>query len=313
MHQKPLISVLVPIHNSADYLLNCVESILRQSYTNIEIILMDDNSSDYSPQICKSLKDRDNRIVTYSVDGSGVSLARQQLLNKARGEFAIFVDSDDWIDPEMIESLYENLIKHNVDIVSSIISAPNNNECSQTDSLMLCKENAIKSFLNYKIPNSLCVKLVRLELYSKAVFPKDILFGEDMYMTWLLLNITDKILLINKSFYHYSNNPRSIIHQKFSIDTFSLIKASQLIRFDCQNKYPVLLKDALINEINYAILLLYYAAKSGYPKDEHIGSLIDIIVSNRQVTRKLCRGNLKKELFVIVVSTSYNLCKSLLS
>lgn len=313
MKQKPLISVLVPIHNSADYLLNCVESILRQSYKNIEIILMDDNSSDQSSQICKSLKNRDSRIVTYRVDGSGVALARQQLLDKARGEFVIFVDSDDWIDPEMIEFLYKNLVKYNVDIVSSKVSVPNNNECSEADSLMLCKENAIESFLNHEIPNSLCVKLVKMELYRQTTFPKDILFGEDMYMTWQLLNITDKIVLINKSFYHYSNNPLSITHQKFSIDTFSLIKACRLIRLDCQMTFPELLEEALSNEINNAIFLLYYAAKSGYPKDEHIAFLINIIVSNRQILNMICKNNIKKLLFVFVVSRSYNLCKSLLS
>ena len=106
---KPLISVIVPIYNVEKYLPQCIESILRQTYTNLEIILVDDGSPDSCPQICDDYAAKDSRIKVIHQANSGVSAARNSGLKIAKGKYIGFIDGDDYIEPDMYEYLY-NLI-----------------------------------------------------------------------------------------------------------------------------------------------------------------------------------------------------------
>ena len=104
-----LISVIVPVYNTEKYLEKCVMSILNQTYKNLEIILIDDGSTDNSPQICDSLAEKDNRITVIHQPNGGVSSARNTGLDNTHGDYIMFVDSDDYIAPNMIEFLSENI------------------------------------------------------------------------------------------------------------------------------------------------------------------------------------------------------------
>ena len=111
-----LISVIVPVYNVKEYLVECVDSIIRQSYKNLEIILIDDGSTDGSSELCDVLGKKDQRIVVVHKINGGLSDARNAGMKIAKGMFWTFVDSDDTIEKDMIEILYQNAKKYNADI-----------------------------------------------------------------------------------------------------------------------------------------------------------------------------------------------------
>ena len=111
MSEKPLISVVVPVYNVAKYLKKSIESIVNQTYTNLEIILVDDGSKDESGEICEDYSLKDSRIIVIHKPNGGLSDARNAGIKQAKGEYITFVDSDDTIDYDMIEFLYDLILK----------------------------------------------------------------------------------------------------------------------------------------------------------------------------------------------------------
>lgn len=111
------VSVIVPVYNAEKYLPQCLDSLLKQTYTNIEVILIDDGSTDKSLAICQSYANKDNRIMIHSIENSGVSTARNLGIDCATGEYITFVDSDDWAEPNMLECVVNNIEQTESDLV----------------------------------------------------------------------------------------------------------------------------------------------------------------------------------------------------
>ena len=112
----PEISVIVPVYNCEKYIGKCIESILNQTFKDLELILIDDGSADESGKICDEYKIQDKRVKVIHEKNSGVSIARNVGINVAKGKYIGFVDSDDYLAPDMYESLYENLMKSHADV-----------------------------------------------------------------------------------------------------------------------------------------------------------------------------------------------------
>ena len=115
---KPLVSIIVPVYQVVDYVGVCVESLLRQTYKNLEILLVDDGSTDGSGEICDEYANRDNRIRVIHQENQGLSAARNTGLDQALGEYVAFVDSDDAVLPDFIETLYDLADRYQADIVA---------------------------------------------------------------------------------------------------------------------------------------------------------------------------------------------------
>ena len=118
-----LISVIVPVYNVEKFLDKCISSIVNQTYKNLEIILIDDGSTDESVQICDKWQEKDNRVRLTHKENTGVSDTRNIGLEKTTGEYICFVDSDDYIEPDYIENLYKSLTENNADIASITYSS----------------------------------------------------------------------------------------------------------------------------------------------------------------------------------------------
>lgn len=116
MNSQPKISVIVPVYKVENFLDRCVESIVGQTYENLEIILVDDGSPDNCPSMCDKWAEKDRRIKVIHKENGGVSSARNAALDIVSGDYIGFVDSDDWIDPGMYEFLYENSQKYDADL-----------------------------------------------------------------------------------------------------------------------------------------------------------------------------------------------------
>lgn len=211
-----LISVIVPIYNREKFLDKCIESIVNQSYRNLEIILVNDGSTDNSLDICKKWADNDNRIKIIDKKNGGVSSARNAGLDLATGEYIGFVDGDDFIEEDMYSSLM-SYIDSDVDIVCGrLIYYKNFCEVEGThfksDSKLYTSDEILNCF--FKTQNSewvsLCNKVFKRNIFEGIQFPDGRVF-EDYAISPLLYYRSNKIYYLNKKVYYY------IIHEADSI------------------------------------------------------------------------------------------------
>lgn len=217
--KEELISVIVPVYNVEEYLHRCIDSILNQTYNNIEIILIDDGSTDNSGKICDEYALKDTRIKVIHKENGGLSNARNAGLNSMTGKYVTFIDSDDYIDSKFIQTLFINLKKCNVDIsCCNMQRFKINKGIAQYQK----KCNEIEIFdnieaLNYifyqkKIDSSVCNKLFKSNLFSGVFFPINRYF-EDLAIIYKVILKAKKIVYININLYYYYQRKNSILHE----------------------------------------------------------------------------------------------------
>lgn len=249
--ENELISVIVPIYNMEKYLNKCVDSILNQTYSNMEILLIDDGSTDLSPKICDEYMKTDSRIKVFHKKNGGLSDAKNFGIKKASGKYVAFVDSDDWIENNMYENMYYKLkdTKSNIVVCGRYIEYENGEkkEWYNKNEIIINKEQSLiylNSFYNFDM--SSCDKLYEKSLFDNIEFP----YGkkcEDAYTTYLLFNKADRVTYIPKCFYHYFQRGGSISrNEKINMDY--IYAAEEQLEF-FTTKYPHL---RYIAETNYA-------------------------------------------------------------
>ena len=217
----PLISVIIPAYNVERYIDKCLKSVCAQTYGNLEIILVNDGSTDNTPKLCDRWAEKDNRIrVIHKKNKEGVSDARNAGLKNASGRYIGFVDSDDWIDSEMFQCLFSLLQNSNSSIsVCGIIRETENGEHIKSIRLnrnktILSANTALKYLLMDKSENSyLFNKLFKKELFDGIEFPAQRIF-EDMAVLHLLYAEAGFISYTGKKLYHYVRRPNSLVVQK---------------------------------------------------------------------------------------------------
>ena len=227
---KPLITVIVPIYKVEQYLNECIDSILGQSYFNLEIILVDDGSPDRCGEICDQYAKKDNRVKVIHQENKGLSSARNSATDVATGKYITYVDSDDWISKDMIEVLYNAIKKNNTKIAccsfesffedGTTASNPHHNK-----TFIYSTQEALDCFLfNDYITPCVCGKLYDRELLNNIRCPDGKLF-EDQFTTYKILDLCDKIVFETKPLYHYRKRSGSIGHSNFDKRTYQLYDA----------------------------------------------------------------------------------------
>lgn len=213
----PLISVIVPIYKAESYLHRCVDSLLAQTFTDFELLLIDDGSPDKSGELCDEYARKDNRIRVFHKENGGVSSARQKGMDEACGEYIIHADPDDWVEPNMLEELYREAIEKNADMVicdyilenrgGSVICKQNPKECTAKGILL--------QMMHHQLHGSCWNKFIRRACYDKynVRFPKGMDLWEDLYVICSLLHYPIKCSYLPKAFYHYDvvSNKNSIL------------------------------------------------------------------------------------------------------
>lgn len=265
----PKISIIVPVYNVEEYLENCIDSILNQTFKDFELILVNDGSTDNSLDICKRYKNIDDRICIIDKKNGGLSSARNAGLNIAKGEYIGFVDSDDYIHPQMYEILYHQIIKNEADI--SMCEFKKVSEFNK-------KELSDKGILNNKIEildnkdslfklgekGSVTYIVSWNKLYNKGLFNnirfKEGIIHEDEYIIHRLLYQANKLVYIKKELYFYLQRKGSIMDKKINIDEVDyLLACSDRVRFfyekhliDLKEKYEYVYLSKLLK--NYSTL-----------------------------------------------------------
>lgn len=211
----PLISIIVPVYQVEEYISQCIESILKQTYTNLEIILVDDGSEDRSGEICDKYAEDEQRIrVIHKLNG-GLSDARNAGLAVAAGEYIGFVDSDDWIEPGMYETLY-SVLEHKGDIA---VCNYYYDDVGKERVVMCGKEgmfdtySALEKLIADETPNYAWNKLYHKDIFEGILFPQGKKF-EDVAIMYLLFERADTICFLDKPLYHYRYRQSGIIGNK---------------------------------------------------------------------------------------------------
>lgn len=219
-----LITLIVPIYNVEQYLPRCIESIIAQTYSELEIILVDDGSPDQCGKICDDYALKDSRIKVIHKSNGGLSDARNAGLDNMTGAFVAFIDSDDWIDRDWCEKLVDNMHKFNADVsICGIISERFNTNSNQTN--IITKEYGINPFYETGLDmmrRYFCSSWVAWDKIYRASIFNDIRFpvgeiNEDEAIVLQILNKCNYVAFRNDTFYHYISRPESITTSSFSL------------------------------------------------------------------------------------------------
>lgn len=244
MKEIPLVSIIVPIYNVEDYLERCIDSLTNQTLEAIEILLIDDGSTDKSAIICENYRKIDSRIRVYHKKNGGLSSARNFGINLASSDFIGFVDGDDFIEPDMYERLLNGCIHNNALI--SICGRYNITKTKKIPSLTLKKgikldsKNAIARLLIWDgIDSSACDKIFHKSLFKNLDFPIK-KYNEDIFIMVKLFHNAGSIYHIGLPKYNYVLRSNSITNQSFNVKKMDLIQASNEVVFFVKHYYKSL-------------------------------------------------------------------------
>jgi len=252
MSQSPLISVIVPVYKVEPYLDRCVESIVNQTYENLEIILVDDGSPDNCPAMCDAWAEEDARIRVIHKENGGLSDARNAGMAVASGELMGFIDSDDWIHPDMYRKLYENMAQNGSDISacgvemvwedgtpSRMLTAPGCCVMDTEEALLACiEETSLKQPIWYK--------LYKTALIRDLPFPVG-KCHEDVFWTYQAVGRAKKVSVFDTPLYYYLQRSGSIMGQGYSLKRLDGLEAKvQRLTFITE-RFPALLDAAALS------------------------------------------------------------------
>ena len=269
MRNEELISVIIPIYNVELYLRDSIESILAQTYTNLEIILIDDGSTDHSGEICDEYKVKDKRIRVIHQENHGIAYVRNRGVKEAQGKYLCWIDSDDYISASMIEELYEHLIETDADM-----SICNYTQGYEREYRFECDAKEDIQIFDYKkgleliyeshkfsfIMAASWAKIIKKSLYEGLEYPNGKIF-EDIYMSHKLISKCNKIVYTDKIMYYYYQWPESILGKKLHKAKLDYLGAfEERIHFYHELGFDKLSEEARIQYL-HALMWEYSRAK----------------------------------------------------
>lgn len=256
--ERPLISCIIPVFNAEKYLHRCINSILAQNYPTIEIILIDDGSTDTSPTICDEYAEQYCNIIAKHTSNKGASLARKTGLELAKGEYLTFVDADDYVTHNYVSAMFEALKKYNTEISSCCQQIIKPNDILQVSThieILLLKDSDLMSrFFWYEfwgMPASLYHKAV----FKRINFPKATL-SEDYYIKCQIFLRNCKMAYVDAPLYIYEKHANSLSNTKLSAKAFEEFENTIAVYEIIRNQNPQYTQLALKNAIETCVKLL---------------------------------------------------------
>ena len=219
------ISVIVPVYKVEKYLNKCVDSIINQTYKNLEIILVDDGSPDNCGKICDEYAKKDSRIKVIHKENGGVSSARNAGLDVVTGDYIGFVDSDDWIEPDMYEFLIKLVDIYNADVAQCGFIRDDGkfsfkNVSTRNDNIILNSNEVIKRLTGNYCHRSLWDKIYKKELFNELYFEDNLAYAEDTYINYKIFKKINRLVYSNNIKYHYFINEKSCVKSIISDKNF---------------------------------------------------------------------------------------------
>ena len=254
-----LLSVIVPVYNVEQYLHKAINSVLEQTFSNFELLLINDGSTDNSLNICKEFALKDSRIKVFDQNNQGVSAARNKGISEALGDWLLFLDSDDYIyESSCLSTIFqlEDLAQYDI-IIGNLVYVYSSHQSvfKQTVPNEISFKEISKLLLTDKVAPALHGKLYRKSLFENLSFDRTHKIGEDFIMNVQILSKTDKIHFIDYPIYAYNQRDNSVMH-KPSQKAIESIPPFVMSVYDFYNKYPQQL--SIEKELNQFILSRFY-------------------------------------------------------
>ena len=309
------VSVIVPMYNASSYIVKCLNSIQNQTYNNLEVILINDGSTDNTYDIVQNWIKKDDRFILVNQNNKGVSFTRNVGVRNATGDYILYVDSDDWIEKDMIESLV-SLVEDNIDIVMCSYDNEENQSDFQIEKKNVevwDKEKQITEFLLHKrFQGMLWNKLINRKLFDEVEFDNNVGYGEDAQIMWEILKKEFKMKVTDMVLYHHVIQDNSISNKKFSNIKFSALDVWKKIEKDtkCIKVHNLLAKERLTFFVAYTLYEMY---KSSYVDDEQEEKMLCFL---KQVSKALIKSknfSMKTKVFVILALLNKNVTRKVLS
>lgn len=221
---KELITVIIPVYNTELYLEECVQSVLQQTYDNLEIILINDGSKDKSGEICDNFQKADNRIIVIHQKNQGVSSARNKGLDISKGKYVVFVDSDDFVESDYIQKLYEQILNYDIAVcgIGRFI------QDEKKENLIREQELSQSELISQTLGNNYVGGFPVNKIFRKEIidlhnirFNETIHIGEDMLWILSYLNYCQKGFYISKTLYYYRLNENSVLQSSIRQQKFN--------------------------------------------------------------------------------------------
>lgn len=305
-----LISVIVPVYNVESYVEECIQSVLNQSYQNLEIILVDDGSTDKSGEICEKFT-YDKRVTVLHKENGGLSSARNFALEIVKGEYLSFIDSDDYIDKYFIEKLYNALKiqKDNCKISMCRFTREENSfMISEKKIKLVSSEETLKNIL-YQKDDSLysvaaCNKLYHRSVFEKIDFPESFI-NEDMFVICEVLSETKYVAVIDYNGYYYRINNNSITQKRFSPKNLDVVKACDHIMNYVEKHFNSAdLKKAAVNlKFRRCYQMLYKLWMSNEKYEDYENILFSFIKANKTIVLKDKNSKFSSKLTALMALT----------
>lgn len=265
---KPLVSIIIPIYKVEKYLNKCIDSVVNQTYKNIEVILVDDGSPDLCPQMCDAWSQKDGRIRVIHKSNGGLSDARNAGIQICTGEYICFVDSDDWVEPTMVQLLLEACLENNtlLAVCGRYDHFEGKDECEINKCPLKNEIVEAQTFTAHMLISDHCDcgpwgKLYHRSLWDTIQFPKGRIY-EDIAIMYKVVLSTTYVATINKPLYNYLRRPNSIVTSKFSEKLFDYPFNTQSMLNDIEQNYPELYAFACWAHTKALIHVLDKIAKS---------------------------------------------------
>lgn len=296
-----LVTIIVPIYNTEDYLERCIRSIVSQTYKDLEIILVDDGSSDSSLSICKEFVSKDNRVKLLSQPNSGASAARNKGLDHAQGDYVMFVDSDDWIDQDMVKTLVNDITEKNVQMVISQV--PGDKCITTTKSVNMLE--ALETILTRAWWGPVG-KLLKKDVAGDVRFPNATISEDYVFMVHTILKCK-QIYYDSRCFYHRETRAGSLSRLALSKRKFEEFDNVSYVTQFIRENYPQFSKlaEARMAETSLKLLLAIYKNDSIKEFKDEAQMLIGNIRNN--IFHYAFNNNilLKSRLLLIICTTEF--------
>ncbi len=252
MADDKVISVIIPVYNVEKYLDRCVQSVVDQSYSNLEIILVDDGSTDNCPIICDEWTNRDNRIRVIHKKNGGLSDARNAGMAAASGEYISFIDSDDWIEPEMMERLLRAIVQDESDIAACTVKmvwedgSPGKLLTAQ-ENCVLNREEAQRALLRETLlKQPVWYKLYKTDLVKEIPFAVG-KYHEDVFWSYQAIGAAKRVSVIDYPGYNYFQRSDSIMGEGYSLKRLDAIEAKEERQKYLEECFPELAAEGRVN------------------------------------------------------------------
>lgn len=302
------ISIIVPIYNMEQYMRKCIDSIIAQTFTDFECLLIDDGSTDGSPAICDSYAEKDLRIKVFHKTNGGLSDARNYGLEQAKGEYTIFVDPDDWVDATGLELLYKKAKENDADIVMCDLYY--NDLYRQT----YCKQeptsiqhlDVLKDLITGKVYGFTVTKLIKRELYQKynLKYPQGMYGCEDQYTMCKLFINNILIAYIPIAYYHYMHYGNETQSRRYDETTYQHdLKVRDI--------FTELLADTPYRELAYEQKSLYMLSRAFHFGDNVFNSQSFQKEFGKYISFIKKLSGYRKYLFLLSIKGYYPLAKAI--